>query len=316
MQLSKLSDSELIASFQDLVIEERERLVFTLEHIAELDRRKLFFHYSSLRAYLVEEHGLEEWNAERRIRAARMLIRFPELKEGLESGKLNLTLMELAQGCAHREKLSDSELWELMEAISGMSSREAMREIASLYPQSTTLPSDRIRPITDELSEVRFIATQNLIEKLEEIRGMLAHSHPQLTLGELIDMLATEYRERHHPEEKAKRAQDRMAKKKQTEEVESPTAPRAIEKTTRRTPSRPMIHRLVLQNGYSCSYLDPVTGKRCTSRYGLQIDHVRAWSIGGKTEITNLRFLCRNHHARVSFLQFGEGSKYLQPKRE
>jgi len=94
--------------------------------------RELFFHYSSLRSYLVEEHGMEEWQAERKIRAARLLIRFPLLEMKIQSGKMNLTLMELAQGCAHREKL-----------------------------------------------------------------------------GELIDVLATEYRERHHPEEKAKRAQER-----------------------------------------------------------------------------------------------------------
>src|SRR3954454_22110609 len=109
MTLTNLSDADLIAHFQNLIVDEREKLVLQLEHIAELDRRKLFFHYSSLRAYLVEEHGMEEWNAERKIRAARMLRRLPEVKEKLESGNLNLSLLEIAQGCAHREKLSTPE---------------------------------------------------------------------------------------------------------------------------------------------------------------------------------------------------------------
>src|SRR5688572_7182110 len=98
MTLSQLSDAELIANFQDLIIEEREKLVLQLEHITELDRRKLFFHYDSLRSYLVSEHGLEEWRAERLIRTARILKRFPDLKSKLESGQLNLTLLEIASG--------------------------------------------------------------------------------------------------------------------------------------------------------------------------------------------------------------------------
>lgn len=152
LPLSSLSDSELVSRFQDLIVEEREKLVLQLEHLVELDRRRLFFHYASLRAYLVEEHGMEEANAERKIRAARMLKRFPDLKAKLESGKLNLTLMEIAQGCAHREKLSDPELSEILEAIAGMSCRAATREIASRFPDSVVIPNDRIRPLSAELS--------------------------------------------------------------------------------------------------------------------------------------------------------------------
>ena len=317
MRLTQLSDSELIAHFQDCMIDERERLVATLESIVEMDRRKLFFHYSSLKSYLVGEHGMDESQAERKIRAARMLKRFPGMKDRLESGKLNLTLMELAQGCAHREKLSDDELWELCQAISGMRTRAARREIAGLYPETSTVPKDRIRPISEELSEVRFTATEELLDKLQEIRGLLAHSHPGMTLGELIDILATEYRERHHPEEKARRAEERQ---KASESVESPTAPRAIRvnpsTTEKRVPPRPMVHALTRETGYVCSYVDPVSLKPCHSTHALQIDHRLPWSRGGKTELSNLRYLCRNHHARVSFLTFGDSTKYFFPKRE
>jgi len=316
MSVSQLSDEELISGFKDLVFDEREKLVLQLQHLAELDRRKLFFHYPSLRSYLVEEHGMEEWQAERKIRAARLLIRFPELEMQIQSGKMNLTLMELAQGCAHREKLSDAELSELFEAIAGLSSRAATREIATLYPESMTVPRDRIRPLSEELSEVRFVANQELLEKLDEIRGLLAHSHrlPRgATLGELIDVLATEYRERHHPEEKAKRAEARQqARQNQSETVDQPTAPRVPADEEKRSASAAMLHELTLKDGYQCSYVDPVTQKNCHSTYSLQVDHRHPWSQGGKTKLSNLRYLCSNHHARVSFLQFGENSKYFR----
>src|ERR1700722_10026064 len=126
--LTQLSDEELVSGLQDLLIESQEKLLLELEFICEMDRRKLFLHHDSLRSYLVHEHGMEEWQAERKIRAARMLRRFPELRRKLGSGKMNLSLLELAMGCAHREKLSDPELWDLIEEISGLSVRSAKKE--------------------------------------------------------------------------------------------------------------------------------------------------------------------------------------------
>ena len=45
---------------------------------------------------------------------------------------MNLTLLELTLGVAHREKLSDSDLEEVIWAISGKSCQVDEREIASL----------------------------------------------------------------------------------------------------------------------------------------------------------------------------------------
>ncbi len=267
MILSNLTDSELVANFQDLVIDEREKLVLQLEHVAELDRRKLSFHYSSLRAYLVEEHGIEEWRSERLIRAERMMKRFPELKLELESGQLNLTLLEIAAGAAHRENLTDSELSDVLKGIYGMSCKAAKREIASRFPMSVDLPIDWVRPLTAELSEVSFVTNQALLDKLEEIRGLLMHSHPQIKIGELIDVLATEYRHRHHPEEKAKRAKEREERKNQNEIGDSPTLPRVKNKEEGRTPSQAIVHELIITKGYQCAYFDPQTKQRRPEKY-------------------------------------------------
>ena len=40
--LSGLTDEQLISGFRDIVIDEQEKLVLKLEHIVEMDRRKLF----------------------------------------------------------------------------------------------------------------------------------------------------------------------------------------------------------------------------------------------------------------------------------
>jgi hypothetical protein len=255
---------------------------------------------------------MEEWAADRKIRASRLMKRYPELKRLLESGKLNLSLLELVQGYVHREKLNDSEFAELIAVVSGLSKRAATKVLASRYPESIELPRDQIRPIGQKHSEVRFVADESLLEKIEEVRGLLAHSRPKATLAEILDHLATDYLRRNHPEEKARRAQEREAKKEalSTPRVESePPSPAPA-----RVPSHAIIHKLTRQEGYSCSYINPLTGKRCSSRHGLQIDHIQAWSKGGKTELKNLRYLCQGHHQRVSFVEFGESSKYFGPK--
>jgi 5-methylcytosine-specific restriction endonuclease McrA len=310
----------------DTVIEEREQLVGQLLHLGELDRRKLFFHYASLRAYLVAEHGMEEWVAERRIRAARLVRRFPQLVRGLESGKLNLSLLELAQGCAHREGLDDEEFLQLVDAISGQSCQRARREMAARYPQTSELPRDRVRPLTETHSEIRFVAPHELLDQLEEIRGLLAHSHPGITMAELVSVLAREYRERHHPEARARRAWERAERKKEaafspSDPVDSPTSTRVepeagarVGRTESREPRAfpdSIIYELIRLHGFRCSYLDPRTHKRCGSERGIEADHVIPWAYGGKTELSNARLMCRQHHSRVSFLVFGERRKWV-----
>jgi hypothetical protein len=329
MSLQKLSDSELIASFSDLVIEEQENLANQLEHLAELDRRKLFFGHSSLWAYLIEEKGFSDDQAVRRIRAARLIRRFPEILSRLKTGKLNLTHLEMALGCAHREALEEVQLRDLLENIAGLSTQKARREIATRYPREAEVRYEKIRPISAELSEVTFVADQTLLDQLDEVRGLLARAHPHLTLASLIGVLATKYREQHHPEERARRAEAQAERRKakaaatvsaRAEVKSAPPASARVETQPGspapgpalepRFPPRPLAHALTLKRGYICSYIDPITGHRCTSTFALEIDHEKPWTKGGRTEIGNLRFLCRGHHARVTFLQFGNGTRF------
>jgi 5-methylcytosine-specific restriction endonuclease McrA len=333
--LSQLSDNELVASFRDVIIESQERLVLELDHFIELDRRKLFASHSSLWAYVVHEYGMEERTAERKIWAARMLKRFPELRRLLESGKMNLSLLEIIQGAVHREKPKDLEVSKLLSELSGLSCRAARRELAVRYPQSTELPRDSIRPLNEKNSKIRFIADEELLEMLERARGILAHSHPKGTIGEIFNHVLQDYLKRNDPEERAKRAEVREVQQAQkpTPLLKTPPAPGVISspwtpkatahvslpsapKVPPRFASQALTHAIIRRDAYRCAYVDPQTGKKCLSIYGLQKDHVQSWSKDGKTELRNLRYLCQGHHRRVSFLEFGESEKYFSHKRE
>jgi len=45
-----------------------------------------------------------------------------------------------------------------------------------------------------------------------------------------------------------------------------------------------------------CQYTDPKTGKKCSSKYQLEYDHVRPWSEGGNHSTGNLYLCCRAHN--------------------
>ena len=45
-----------------------------------------------------------------------------------------------------------------------------------------------------------------------------------------------------------------------------------------------------------CSYVDPHSGRRCGSRYRLEIDHIVPFALGGPAELSNLRIRCGAHH--------------------
>ena len=45
-----------------------------------------------------------------------------------------------------------------------------------------------------------------------------------------------------------------------------------------------------------CSYVDRDSGRRCGSRYRLEIDHIVPFALGGANECSNLRLRCGAHH--------------------
>ena len=75
MNLNSLSNTQLFASFENLVRSERKVTAQVLECIAEIDRRKIYLekNFTSLFDYLVKDLGYSPGAAMRRIDAARLL---------------------------------------------------------------------------------------------------------------------------------------------------------------------------------------------------------------------------------------------------
>ena len=84
--------------------------------------------------------------------------------------------------------------------------------------------------------------------------------------------------------------------------AKSPTKPvRAItsapkERGASRAIPQPIKRQVWQRDQGRCRYTDQVTGRRCTSRHLLQIDHIRPYALSGSTDPANLRLLCAAHH--------------------
>ncbi len=50
------------------------------------------------------------------------------------------------------------------------------------------------------------------------------------------------------------------------------------------------------RDGGCCSYVDPHSGRRCGSRFLLELDHIVPFALGGSAEPPNLRLHCAAHH--------------------
>jgi 5-methylcytosine-specific restriction endonuclease McrA len=56
-----------------------------------------------------------------------------------------------------------------------------------------------------------------------------------------------------------------------------------------------------------CEYMDTESGRRCSCRTFLQVDHIVPLALGGTTESDNLRILCQAHNQWAALKSFGAG---------
>src|SRR5262245_18604941 len=92
-ELSKISDADLLHLMPTLVLTERAAQADVIEHLMEIDRRKLYADAacSSLSSYCIERLGYSEDGAGKRVRVARLAGAFPEVIDELRSGAIHLS---------------------------------------------------------------------------------------------------------------------------------------------------------------------------------------------------------------------------------
>ena len=292
LNLENLSDKELLARTHEVIHEERKMTVKVLWHLRELERRQVFAArgFASLFDFCVQALGFSEGAASRRIRAMRLTREVPGVAKAIQSGQASLTTVSYLQSFLQQERklrqkaYTAEEKEALLKAIENKTKTQCEKFFYSISPASA-LPRERARVISEELTELRFHADQELMNKLERVRGLLAHK-----------------------EVKAEEAPPAEAGAVSTSPENE--APCQIE-PERRVPQDwryiPVALRRFIwkRDQGKCTYVDPDTGRACTSRYGIEFDHTLPLAQGGTTCAENLRLLCRAHNVYEATQSFG-----------
>ena len=163
----------------------------------------------------------------------------------------------------------------------GVSMRECEKKLAEISPESAH-PPENTRALSQGKTLIRFAASAELMEKLERLKGLLAHSNPDGSYEGLFERLA---------EMALKKVEPKASNDAHTASVST------VEKQKSRYIPVEVKRRVFARDGGSCTYPDEKTGGCCGSRFALQYDHVHPFAWGGETSERNLRLRCKYHNS-------------------
>ena len=190
-----------------------------------------------------------------------------------------------------------------------MSQRECEKALFELSPEPVA--DDSTRTVSkDDDRELKFVVSREIYDELQELKGLLAHQIPDASYAELLKYLLKETL----PRVKKKRGIE--IQEKTTELNAAAIVPPSPLVPTPRPPLLkpkqvkanllPKGERVYLpafirkevwrKSGGRCEM--QAQGRRCTSKYRLEIDHRLPLAFNGSNDLSNLRLLCRHHNSQ------------------
>jgi len=322
-QLKTLDDETLLKEIKRLVREERELLTKILHHLREIDRRRLYskLKFPSLYEYCMNELSYSKDQAYRRIQAMHLLKEIPMIEEKINSGSLSLTHITMARTLFKREEnnkngFSRERKLEIIEKLEDTTTREAEKIIFSFSP-SSMIPEDKIRAVSTNDFEFKFVGSETLLKKIQKLKGILAHKNPKIKMAELLDLLCDlglekwdKSRSQQSPTPSQNITPPRVKENSLVSTINQPVA--APQKTvTLSVMSKAEIHRQIWRQGKGQC-------ENCGSQYAIEIDHRYPKAAGGSNSIENLRLLCRacNQRAAIEFYGLDKMEKSIAAPRK
>lgn len=300
MNLKNLNDQTLHADLVRHVARERELLIVILHHLREIERRRLFAAYrrASLHEYAVKELGYSDDQACRRISAMRLMKELPEIEEKIAAGSLTLSNLGMAQSLFRSEAkesvlasgekptvrnleahgFSKSEKLEILSSLEGKSAREAKRVVLASATAPEKVFAERVQALSTHLDQIQIAVPVELTKKLERLKGLKAHQHPNLNLAKLIELMADLALEAWDP------AREPSIKRESPATSRLENQNRYVAAATRRSVWK--------QGERKC--------QNCDSTQALQIDHLQPYAKSGDSREDNLRLLCRSCNQRAA----------------
>ena len=329
--LEELSTEALDRSAEKLVRAEKRNVALVIAHIAEMSRRKGYLErgYKNLFAYCTERLNLSEGSVARRMQAANVSKRFPQLLVALAENRISLTVAGLLATHLREENVE-----RFLSDCAGMAKREVEEHLVALRPKpvfapairkapSTTTPPREpspsplvrptprvsptiLEPARPDVFNFRFAADRQFKEKFERLAEVLGVENPPLHMTEIMEKVLDIALDKKDLSRKRAR---RLARQVKTGEK---SRPGEISAKSRYIPLevRERVHE---RAGYRCEYRGP-DGTRCRSRTGLQIEHLRPFAIFRSHDERFLGLLCPPHNRLAA--EHVYGAEFIQQKIE
>jgi hypothetical protein len=347
LNASSLTDDALTVEIGRLAGREREATAVLIVHLAEFDARRLYegAGYSSMFSYCRRVLRLSEDAACNRIKAARMVRRYPTIVDMLIDGALSPTTVRLLARYLTRENHE-----ELLAAASGKG-KEAVEElIACRFPKPDVASS--VRKVPD-----RKIATNTAAAGVVDAgqanlaRSVLSVPPPEVpqvaTVAlltppkpPLVRPLAPERYEIRFTADAETRsllreAQDLLGHALPSGDIASvfkrsltllvtdlkrrkfgaTTRPRPgqARNETSRAGSAAVRRAVAAHDGNQCAFV-AADGHRCEERRFLEFHHVVPYARGGRATVENIQLRCRAHNGYEVDRFFGPGKRWTKDR--
>lgn len=287
----------------------------------------------------------------------------PQVEERIASGSLNLTTLSMAQTLFRQnpkqsraisnkvsnestcslpganaesllekpvEKFADEKKLEILSKLENKSTRDAEKIVLEYLPRDRQILLEKVRPRGPDIYEVKFQACDKLLEKIEILKGLLAHSNPGITMAQLFEKLCDVGIERWDPSKKVKSIKPNFAAANvKAQQNEEPCAVRRkndvqpiTQKSSRSNPtmlaSRQRNRSLTISTRRQVWSMANSKCENCGSKHALQVEHKIPLALGGSSEISNLKLLCRPCNQRAAIETYGTElmNNYLNRYRE
>lgn len=168
----------------------------------------------------------------------------------------------------------------------------------------------QVEPLSQDRFAVRFTADAEFLALLEEVRGLRAHRDPS---ADLLAVLKAGLQAHHRELLKQRFAVGRTPRQKRQPAPKLNPGPgvetgRAVDPTgegsRRHTPAE-VAREVYERDCGQCTFVS-ATGRRCTARRQLEIDHIVPWVVSRDDSPTNLRMRCRAHNQLGARRYFGK----------
>jgi hypothetical protein len=272
MRSSKLSDDELLEQLKRHDGDVNRGLVLVIKDLMEVETRGLHRTRacSSLFDFCVRHLGWSEGKAYRRILAARLARRFPDLLCRIESGEIGLSALQMLS-----RHITPSNYEELVKSASRRSKREIQAMLVDRF--KIRIPLKWQIEVDDELQSY-----------MRDVTDLMRHSNPSGDRAVIIKAAL-----------KLLKAQ---LLKKKWGQTDRPQKRAASAKSS--TVTNEVRRGLYARDEAQCTFVDE-SGERCPARGFLEIDHIGVRAKGGGSSLGEVRIRCYEHNRLYAEQTFG-----------